>query len=225
MNKTNEDLDGLISTLEKMNLNPDDDKENRHFSYTHAAEVSELLQELKEWRESATRTQAASGRIIIEGYDEESTQGAFADALNKASHFFNEQQDVSITVLGLTHLPKGGHRARLEIDVTPLSVRLTEQPDGLDVQLKKEKDIDFKKTRKKEDENIKELVHNHFLETAGTVLHVPDYFLINFKDADLLNQMIEKQFFGASHEIEKEEEELDQSEPKQVSVRVIKKDK
>jgi hypothetical protein len=37
---------------------------------------------------------------------------------------------------------------------------------------------------------------------TGTIAEVPDYFLINIKDVDVLNFMIEKQFFKASHEVD-----------------------
>ena len=47
---------------------------------------------------------------------------------------------------------------------------------------------------------------------------MPDYFLINFNDAEILNEMIEKQFFKAG------QNKPDNNNPPQIKVRVIKKD-
>ncbi len=219
MTGQHDDIDPLIEELEKISNDPSDDEANRRFADTHAAQVAALLEELRGWRESADKKRQGGGRVIVEGYDEDSMEGAFADALNKAGHFFNEHHDISITVLGLVSLPRGGHRATLEIDITPLSFRLTEHPASLDVELKREHNRSFAKFRKEEDAHLKELVHEHFLETTGGAPHVPDYFLINFTDADLLNNMIEKQFFKAGHEDKKI------PRPPQVKIRVIKPEK
>lgn len=199
--KNNDDVDVLICELEKLNDDPSNEVANMCFAEMHAAQTSVLLEELQNWRNEADKKKQGGGRVIIEGYDEDSMEGAFADALNKASHFFNEHHDISITVLGLVSLPRGGHRATLEVDIVPFTFRLAAHPLTLEAELKRNHANEFAKFKKDEEKHIKDIVHNHFLETAGTAPHVPDYFLINFTDAELLNNMIEKQFFKASHEL------------------------
>lgn len=199
-----DDIDPLIETLGAMANDPSDDAANMRFADSHARDAAALLEELKEWRDKADKRQSGGGRVIVEGYDEDSMQGAFADALNKASMFFDAHHDIAITVLGLISLPKGGHRATLEVDITPLTHRLNAHPDALDEEIEKEHERAFAKSIKDEEEYLQELVHDHFLETTGATPHVPDYFLINFKDADLLNHMIEKQFFKAGHDHDKD---------------------
>lgn len=222
-----DDVDILIRELEAMSIHPADDDRNRRFADTHAAQTAVLLEELKQWRESAARRQESGGRVIVEGFDEKDMNRAFSVALAKTAGFFSEQHDIAITVLGLYSLPHGGHRVVLEIDITPLCRHLNEHMAAPDIESKRGHERAFAAFRKHEDTHLKELVYDHFLETMGTVPQIPDYFLINFKDADLLNHMIEKQFFKAGHDLPPRHPVPDfpspAPSPRQALVRIVKK--
>lgn len=196
------DIDGLIAKLEAMSDSPADDEANRRFADSHAAHVAGLLAELKEWRARDSDEKSNGGRVIVEGFDDESMKGAFADALNKASQFFSDHHDIAITVLGMMHLPRGGYRVMVEVDITPLHDRLAPHPEADDVARKRAHEKGFAQLIRHEAVHLKELVHDHFLEHTGATERIPDYFLINFGNVEVLNHMIEHQFFAAGHEKE-----------------------
>ncbi len=217
MNSKSGDIDPLLHCLEAMAKDPSDDEANRRFADCHAGEVAALLEELKAWRENAETRQSGGGRVIVEGYDEESMKAAFADALNKASAFFDEHHDISLTVLSLDKLLEGGRRVTMQVDITPLTWRDKSKPDDLRESVLDHRNRVFKQ-KKNDERHMLDMVHEHFLEMTGTAPHVPDYFLINFKEADLLNHMIEREFFKAGHK------RSDGPVPPQAIVRVIKPD-
>ena len=169
-------------------------------------------------RKKAEERKSAGGRVIVEGFDSQSMEGAFSNALNKATGFFDAHHDIAVTVIGLVTMPKGGYHATLEVDITPMTYRLQSKMHSFEEEAALDRSLSYQKTRKQEEEHIKHLVHEHFLTTTGATPHVPDYFLINFKDADLLNHMIEKQFFHAGHKIEYG------PEAPQATVKVLKPD-
>ena len=140
-------------------------------------------------------------RVVVEGFSAESVNGAFQDAMNKVMHYFSEQNDVSITVLELLELPKKGYKAVLEVHITPFTETHKATPVGQDEEILKINEADYQKRKKHAEGHLDELVLEHFIVSTGTVpAHIPDYVLINIHDADLLNMMIEKDFFKASHE-------------------------
>ena len=218
MDKKPADIDQIIAELEQMGSEPANDKANRHFADIHASQTAELLKELKLWREQAEEKRSLGGRVIVEGFDHEDMKAAFAQALNKASSFFDAHHDIAISVLGMHKLPKGGFHVMLEVDITPMTHRFNEHPDGLDEELIKEHERSFANMKKAEEAHLKELIHDHFLVTTGSAPHVPDHFLINFKDAELLNHMIEKEFFMAGHKAS------DETASPQAVIRVVKPD-
>lgn len=145
--------------------------------------------------------QIASGvhRVIVEGFSGESAERAFAAALDKAAHYFDEHHDVAITVLGVIDLPKGGHRATLELHITQMTLRDYAHRESADLERKHINERDDKLRTKRAEHKAEHMVYDHFLRTAGTTPHVPDHLLINIKDADILNMMIEREFFRAGH--------------------------
>lgn len=174
-----------------------------------ATPLCDLLEELRTLRHQIAQEDsggregyASKGthRVLIEGYSDESTEKALSSALEKASRYFSEQHDVSITLQQLTKLPKGGHRATLEIHVTPLTLKDTAHIQGSDVELKRIRARDFVLKRRLEQEHMRHLVYDHFAAiTGGEQRYIPDYFLINVTDASLMNMMVENDFFAAGH--------------------------
>ena len=75
-------------------------------------------------------------------------------ALDKATHYFSEDHDISITVQQLLELPNGGHRATLEVHITPLSLRNTAHIKGADIELKRDHNKAFLDERIKENETL-----------------------------------------------------------------------
>lgn len=172
-----------------------------------ATPLCALLEELRTLRQQITNKDSgeegyAKGthRVLIEGYSDESAEKALSSALDKASRYFSEQHDVNITLQQLVKLPKGGHRATLEIHVTPLTMRDTAHVQGNDVILKRLRARDFAIKKKLEQEHMRHLVYDHFAAiTGGAQRYIPDYFLINVTDASLMNMMMEDDFFAAGH--------------------------
>jgi hypothetical protein len=215
---TIDEIEILAGKLDDMARAPANDDDNRTFADKHAARTAELLRELQAWRENARVKRDGGGRVIVEGFDDDDMNAAFTDALNKASGFFDQHHDIAISVLGLNKLEMGGFHVVLEVDITPMTHRLNEHPAYLDEEMIRNHEKSFTQNRKAEESHLKELVHDHFLVTSGSAPHIPDYFLINFNDAEILNQMIEKQFFKAGQKVE------NINNPPQMKVRVIKKD-
>lgn len=165
-------------------------------------QIVSLLEELRLWRRAGHKhsgdgTQNVT-RAIVEGYSETDSAEALAKALEKAAGYFSEQHDIAITVKGLINLPEGGHRATVEVMMTPLHLRLNPKIKGLDIELKRIHDHGYYNDRKKEDGNIRHLVFDHFSACKGaSPVSLPEYFMININDSVLLNHMLEKQFLNA----------------------------
>jgi hypothetical protein len=189
--------------------------------------LAAALDELRDHRRRAAQErlrQAAVGmhRVIIEGVSDESAEAAFAAALNKAAHYFSEYHDVAVTVLGLVALPRGGHRATLELHITPMTIRDVAHREAPDLELKHLYEADERTRKRRHEAQAAHMVHDHFLSTTGaTPQFVPDFFMVDLKDADLLNFMIEKDFFKATHERSDAEEDPDPQPVPRVRVRVL----
>ncbi len=139
--------------------------------------------------------------MIVEGFSDENAETAFSAALDKASRYFSEDHDISITVQQLLELPNGGHRATLEVHITPLSLRNTEHIKGADVELKRDHEKSFHDSREKEKDALQHLIFDHFSSTtnAETLKHLPASVLIDINDVKLMHYMLEKQFLKAEH--------------------------
>lgn len=174
------------------------------FDYNDAQKIAACLEEICEWRRHDEDERAHSPhRIIVEGFSTESINDAFSDALRKTACYHSQAHDVSITVLGIKELKAGGYRAMLEVHITPMSFSDIEVPDNEYEERKKNKDREYLKRKLDHDEYLKHLVHDHFLDESGITPDVPDYIMIRVDDASLLNMMIEKEFFKAGHELNK----------------------
>lgn len=192
----------------------------RAFVQDNSAQIIHYLQELKDWLEK----QAATGqggthdfqRTIVEGFSENSLAEALSEALDKAAKFFNDQEDVAIILEQLIELPHGGYRATLEVRVVPLNMKHKLHVQGADVQYKRIHDHDYHAQRKFEEGHIRHLVFDHFAaNNCGSMVPIPEYFLINVNDAYLLNHAIEKAFLKAGHTLKLE----DMQGPQQILVR------
>lgn len=201
----------------------------RNFINGCATPLCALLEELRALRQRVTEAESGGDahlkgthRVLVEGYSDENAEKALSSALDKASRYFSEQHDVNITLQQLVKLPKGGHRATLEIRVTPLTMRETAHVQGNDVVLKRLRARNFALKKKLEQEHMRHLVYDHFAAiTGGEQRHIPDYFLINVTDASLMNMMVENDFFTAGHPLNSSSAASPQlSPPNQFWVRV-----
>lgn len=194
------------------------------FLERRSADIVAYLKELLDWRRSSTIDGTGSpsrrSRIIVEGFSDESASEALSDALGKASRFFSELHDVTMTLRQLSELREGGHRAVLEIHITPLNLRHRAHVQSLDVEIKKTHDKEFRKMRQKEDGMTHHLVFDHFVKKVGmpAATLIPEYFMINIGDAHLMNYMIEHDFFKAGHK------QHAAHQPTQIMVRKIEED-
>ena len=198
----NKDIDLLVSKIRNVKANVKDNKLTEGFITENADKIVTLLHELKRKRGVVSNEQLSlirknSHRIIVEGYSEKDINDAFSNALEKVIPYFSEHHDVNVTVLGLIDLPKGGYRATLEVHLTPIKMLLTEKREDPDSELKRLYDDNNPRFKSRE-EKLQHLVHHHFLDTCGTLSSIPEHFLINICDADILNMMIEKDFFHVS---------------------------
>lgn len=198
----------------------------RGFVTRKARQIVELLNELREWREQAGHSGESifdkRGRVIVEGFSDESAAAALSDALNKASHYFSEMLDVSITLKQLSELKSGGHHAILELHITPMNMKDHAHVKGLDIELRNFHNRNFHDQIKRDEGHIRHLVFDHFVNHVGApeAALIPDHLMINVRDADLMNYMIEKDFFKAGHEKESSPEE-ESPHPSQIIVRKI----
>jgi hypothetical protein len=140
--KKHDDIDVCIEKLEIFRDAPDNKKYIKELADHYAGSIISLLNELKDKRDEHDRQKLAlidkgAHRVIVEGFSTKDFHDAFSNALSKVIHYFSEQHDVSVTVLGLLELPKGGYRATLEIHLTPVSFNETEHPEGMDLELNK----------------------------------------------------------------------------------------
>ena len=167
--------------------------------------VAAALEELRRLRAQAERERirrqaVGSHDVIIEGFSDESADAAFSEALSKVTYYFSEYHDVATTLLGLEVLPLGGHKATLQLRITPMTIREKEDREGPEAELHHMHDAHELARKQKHEGHAEDMMHEHFLLHSGiTPQSVPDYFMINLKDSDLLNQMIEKEFFKATH--------------------------
>lgn len=183
----------------------------RTFDHQYVPLIIELLDELRHERERSGGDMGFrnSFRTFLEGYSDESAAAALSEALNKASAFFSESHDISITLQKLVSLPEGGHRAQIEVHISPMTLRYHCHMQGPDVELKRIHDHEYYADRHYEEEHLQHLVFDHFAHiTGGLQPQLPPFFLINITDSYLLNHMIENQFLKASHLKNREPEEL-----------------
>ena len=172
------------------------------FDHDDAEKLAACLEELSEWRRHDEDERAhGPHRIIIKGYSTESIHHAFADALQKTSCYHSQLHDVSITVLGIKELKKGGYRATLEVHITPMTMTDIEHPDNELEERQKNFKNEYEKRKKDHEEHLKHLMHDHFLDESGITPDIPDHIMMRVDDATLLNMMIEKEFFKAGHEL------------------------
>ena len=176
------------------------------FICRNASDIITLLNELKSWRaqsgdqDSGGHVFDKQSRIIVEGFSDESAAAALSDALNKSTRYFSEKSDVSFTLRQLNEIKSGGHRAVLELHITPMNLTPSAQVKSLDVENKKFRDLEFRRALKSEEAERRHLVFDHYVGKVGSSAdRIPDYFLINLGDAYLMNYMIEKEFFKAGH--------------------------
>lgn len=227
-----QDINILVKEIARLKTRVDDKSvtselwgdEARMFMRHYADEIIFLLDELRNCRDSQSdgRSHKSTHRAVIEGFSDKSSAAALSEALEKAAFYFSEQHDISITLQKLMELPQGGHRAVIEVHITPMTFRHHLHLQAPDVELKLIHDHDYSNEKKISDEHIKHLIFDHFATTSGgRQAEIPDYFLININDALLMNHLIEKEFFKAGHlhNIEDPEQDL---KPKQILVRVQK---
>lgn len=227
-----QDINDLIGEIERLKAKMGDaaitpeswEDEIKNFISHYSDQIIYLLNELRNCRdtESGGLSHKNTHRAILEGFSDTSPAAALSDALEKAAFYFSEQHDISITLQKLTELPQGGHRAIIEVHVTPMTFRHHLHLQAPDVELKLIHDHDYTLEKTASEEHIKHLIFDHFATTTGgRQAEIPDYFLININDALLLNHLIEKEFFKAGHLNTCEDPEPD-TKPRQVLVRVQK---
>lgn len=164
-----------------------------------------LLNELKLRREQTEDSvlPISTHRVIVEGFSDESTEKALAMALDKAAPYFTEEHDVSLTLKQLVELPEGGHRATIEVHLTPFTLRPKPHVQPIEIEHKHQHQADFDKFRVQESTYAKHLVFDHFARSNGAISAglLPEFFMIHVNDANLMNYMLEKQFFKAGHHL------------------------
>jgi hypothetical protein len=201
----NKDIDFLISELNRIKSNINDQKQLKTFVSKYADDIIDLLYELKEKRGVVSTGHASLikkniHRTLVEGYSEDNIHEAFSKALGKVSAYFSEEHDVSVTVVGLVDLPKGGHRATLEVQLTPIKLSLTRSAKESDSSLQRRLDDEENSLLKQhESYYLQHLVLEHFVHTSGLSPSIPDHLLIHIHEADILKKMIGKGFFHAAH--------------------------
>lgn len=231
-----QDISILISEIERLKNKTGDDAvtpeiwedEIKNFIGHYADPLIYLLDELRHYRDAGAGdvNLKSTHRAILEGFSDESPAAALSEALDKAAFYFSEQHDISITLQKLTQLPQGGHRAIVEVHITPVTFRHHLHVEAPDVELKLIHDHDYDSRKKMAEEHIKHLVFDHFATTnGGRQAQIPDYFLININDAYLMNHLIEKEFFNAGHHNNIKDPEPEPTPPRkvrQILVRVQK---
>lgn len=189
----------------------------------------ELLGELRQWRDRAaaqgTLLPKNSYRVFIEGHSEQSLDLAMADAFEKSRRYFTETNDVSLTLIQLQELPKGGYRATIEVHITPMKLQPHPHVAHLDVESERFHDKDFHAQVRAEAGTKQKLVYDHFAKISGAVPSgfIPDHFMIQVNDANLMNFMIEREFFKVGHKVGSPSAQPDFAPdiaPKQFMVRV-----
>lgn len=213
MKNTDQDIDEILHALRRVEqiasgqIEKNDDDRTRFLAQsmeTMCKPISELLEELKERRYNSASSQdsghlaAEHARILVEGFSDESAAQALVDALDKATHYYSELVDVSISLRQLNELREGGHRATLELHITPLNLKNRAHIEGLDVENLRFRQSEFQNQLDYEAKETRHRVFDHFVPVIGARASlIPDYLLINVNDAYLMNYMIEKDFFKA----------------------------
>lgn len=215
----NRDIQDLISETEHAEIvalsQQIDDQSKTYelvsFIARNAGILVELLEELKERRESeGSGTDGRDllekhARVIVDGFSDESAAAALSDALNKASHYFSELLDISMTLRQLSELAGGGHRAVLELHITPLNNKNRSHVQGLDIENKKARNKEFRNMVAHEAVHGRHLIFDHFVKKVGmaNATLIPEYMMINIGDAKLMHHMIEHDFFKAGRKEKK----------------------
>ncbi len=223
----NNDIESLISELNHVRDNVDNAELVSGFVSNQSDNIISFLNELKEKRGKVSSDALAlirerSHRVVVEGYSENNVNDAFSEALEKVTPYFSEHHDVSITVLGMSSLPKGGYRATLEVHVSPLKSKLSDDMESPEEELKRIKETTASDVQSREALYMQDLVHNHFLTHSGYLSYIPDNFLIHVHDANTLNMMIEQQFSNVAN-INATQDDVKQSP--RVTVRVLEPDR
>jgi hypothetical protein len=200
-----EDIEILIAELNQTKNNIDDQKQLKSFVSLYADDIIDLLYELKDKRNSVSAGHVSLikqniRRTLVEGYSEDNIHEAFSKALGKVSAYFSEEHDVSVSVVGLVDLPKAGHRATLEVQLTPVKLSLKRSAKESDSRLKRKRDDEENLLLKQhESYYLQHQVLEHFVHTSGLSPSIPDHLLIHIHEADILKKMIGKGFFHAAH--------------------------
>lgn len=228
MTNEHSDIDTLRHEIVRLSLminDPSIEREVREYTLTEfIARDSELLiallDELKSLRDQISGSVPIGGynkshRVILEGYSDSSSEKALSNALDKASHYFSEDNDIAITLQQLLELPSGGHRAVIVVHITPITLKEKPHIKGADIELKRDHDKAFHASRNKENEALQHLVFDHFsaLTKAKTTGHVPPSFLINVTDAKLMSYILEKQFLKAELSLKDAQHDLPEPTP------------
>lgn len=173
----------------------------RGFTTRCAGSLISLLKELETLRNyvqsDAGRITLKTHRVLVEGFSDRTSSDALSQALEKAKFYFTENHDVSLNLQGLTALPDGGHRATLEILLTPFSRRPRTQVQSLEAEARQFRARNFKALRTREANEAKHLIYDHFAAINGATLAMPEYMMINVNDASVMNMMLEQRFFKA----------------------------
>lgn len=202
------DVDYFLEELKKLSTETDNERLLQSFVQCHLPQFMDILHDYKALKDlehvrRLDEMKNDKARTIVEGFSEDTIEEAFRDALNKVAVYFSAKHDVSTTVLGLVHLPKGGHRAVLEVHISSMSMHDEAHPSSPDVQRKRAVDQEYEDDQERRRHHAEKLIFDHFLEISNAPVYVPDYFKVMVSDAEILNLMIEKEFFGATHELPK----------------------
>lgn len=205
MAQTNEDIKFLIEEIESIRSNLDDEVKLKSFISDNADSLISLLLELEQKRETVSSWRASMikrnvHRTVVEGYSEDNIHEAFSMALGKVSAYFSEDHDVSVTVIGLVDLPKGGYRATLEVQRTPVKLSLTKHVKETNPRTKKKLEQEESlRLKQHEDYYLQHLVLEHFVHNSEASPSIPDFLFLHIHEADILKRMVQKGFFQASH--------------------------
>ncbi len=220
MENRNSDIESIILEIDRADIVANRENLDRNiredylvqFIKRTSSSLIDLLDELKNLRNlsavGSTDGLKKTHRVILEGYSENNEAEALSVALDKAAKYFSEDNDISITVQQLIKLPNGGHRATVEVHITPLSLRDKPHVKGMDIELKRDHNKAFADSKEREGLSLKYLVYDQFsiLTKAKTTGHFPASFIINVNDAKLMHYKLEKQFLKAEMVAKKEDE-------------------
>jgi hypothetical protein len=199
-----EDVLDRLAELEALHKaeDPSFEKASGVFIQTKGHTLAGLLLELAHWRdqnEGGLPHYAESKRAMVEGYSDVSAEDALAKAVAKAGQFYGPHHEVTLTLQKLMALPGGGHRAQMEVHLTPFSLEVYPHMAAPDVDALRHHNKTFRASRKAEAELPAHMVFEHFASIRSQMPpNIPASLLVNITDAALLNKMIEKQFFSSA---------------------------